>query len=154
MARAQAQYFRIFDADGITYQRWQSFYGNTTIRWEGRDWIYVSFEADGVTEGVTGDEASINLTAPSTTIVSDAFLTAIREGYLAEVRMYQFNALGDLTAPQADQQLVSSFVGQVVGGSATATKMTIQIGSALSPVGLQVPPRRLTVGMIGVGCKL
>jgi hypothetical protein len=52
------------------------------------------------------------------------------------------------------QVLEASFLGQVTGATATLTRMTIQLGSALDPVGYQVPPRSLTTLMIGVGCRL
>lgn len=154
MARAQSQYLRIYDSAGVTYARWQSYYVNTNVTWDSAQWIYIPFEADGITEGSSGEEAAVNVTAPATSVVTTNFLAGIREGRLVELRLYQFNALGGDTAPQADQQLVSTYNGQIVGGSSTLTRMTIQIGSALSPVGIQVPPRKLSVAMIGLGCKL
>lgn len=154
MARAQSQYLRIYDSSGVTYARWQSYYVNTNVTWDTVPWIYIPFEADGITEGSSGEEAAINITAPATSVVTSNFEAGIREGRLAELRLYQFEQpLGD-TSPPADQQLVTTFNGQIVGGSSSLTRMTIQLGSALSPIGVQVPPRKLTTAMIGLGCKL
>jgi hypothetical protein len=50
--------------------------------------------------------------------------------------------------------LVGSTVGQVISASATVTSITLKLGSALSPVGAQFPPRTATSSLIGVPCVL
>lgn len=154
MARAQSQFLRIYDAAGVTYQRWQSFYANDAVLLSGQRWSYVPFTADGITAGNSGDESSIAITAPATGEVCDAFELALFHGRLAELTIYQFDALAGTTAPVSSQVVVGSFTGQVVGGSGSLTSLTIQLGSAISPVGSQVPPRSYTTGIIGVGCRL
>lgn len=154
MARAQSQYLRIFDTAGVTYARWQSYFVNENVLYENAQWMYVPFEADGITEGNSGEEASISVTAPATSIVVSNFLDGIRDARLVELRLYQFDGVSASYAPTAGLQLLTSFTGQIVGGSGNLTSMTIQLGSALSPVGAQVPPRKLTTAMIGFGCKL
>ena len=155
MARAQSQYLRIYDADtGVTYQRWQSYYANSTVSAGGQAWAYVPFIAEGFTEGISGDESNITVTAPATTIVVTAFDAAIQRGHLIQIDTYQFDALYGNDAPQASQQLIASYVGQVTGGNGSLTTLTVQLGSAISPVGAQIPPRTLTTAIIGMGCKL
>jgi hypothetical protein len=155
MTRAQSQYLRIYDAvSNVTYARWQSYYVNTTVTWNTQSWSYIPFNADGITEGNSGEESAINVVAPATSVVVSVFNNAIREGHLVELSLYQFEQqLGD-DEPQASQELITVFYGQVVGGSSTLTKMTIQLGSALGPIGAQVPPRKFSTAMIGFGCKL
>lgn len=154
MARAQSQYLRIYDTGGTTYQRWQSYYANTSVTWDSADWLYVPFIADGLTAGISGDETSISVTAPATTIVMDAFELALKLGRLVDLSIYQFDASTNNTTPQASQTLVAQFTGQVVGGSGGLTSIAIQLGNALSPVGAQIPPRKFTTSMIGKGAKL
>ena len=154
MARAQAQYLRIYDTAGVTYQRWQSYYANTSVTWASAQWVYVPFIADGLTAGISGDETSINVTAPANTLVMDAFEQAIKAGRLVDLSIYQFDATVNNDTPQAIQSLVAQFTGQVVGGSGGLTSLTIQLGSALSPVGAQIPPRKFATSMIGKGAKL
>lgn len=154
MSRAQAQYLRIYDTAGATYQRWQSYYANTSVTWDSAQWVYVPFIADGLTAGISGDETDINVTAPANTIVMNAFEAAIKAGRLVDLSIYQFDATVDNSAPQAIQSLVAQFTGQVVGGSGGLTSLTIQLGSALSPVGAQIPPRKFATSMIGKGAKL
>lgn len=151
--RALSQYLRIYDSGGITYHRWQSYYVDRVVLWAGAQWTYVPYVADGITAGVSGDESNITITAPAIGIVVDAFETAILDGRLVDVMIYQFDAYIGNDSPQATQQLVASFTGQVTGGSATVTALTMQIGSALSPVGAQIPPRKFTTAMMGQGVR-
>jgi phage-related protein len=151
--RAQSQYLRIYDSGGTTYQRWQSYYANTSVTWQGAKWLYVPFTADGLTSGISGDETSITITTAATSMVLDAFNAAMREGRLVDLSIYQFDAEIDNITPQATQTLVSGFTGQVVGGSGTLTSMTILLGTALSPVGAQVPPRVFTTNIMGQGVR-
>lgn len=154
MARAQSQYLRIYDTAGVTYQRWQSYYANTTVSWSSSSWVYVPFIADGFTAGIGGDEANVSVTAPATSVVIEAFLEAINNGRLVDLSIYQFDTLQGNNSPQVGQALVAGYTGQVVGGSSSLTSITLQLGSALSPVGAQIPPRKFTTAIMGKGCRL
>ena len=151
--RAQSQYLRIYDAAGVTYQRWQSYYANASVAWSGSSWNYVPFIADGITAGSSGTEESVSVTAAATGLVVDAFLAAITNGRLVDLSIYQFDSTINNNTPQAGQELMAAYTGQVVGGSGGLTSLTIQLGSALSPVGAQVPPRRLTLAIMGQGIR-
>jgi len=151
--RAQSQYLRIYDAAGVTYERWQSYYSDAVVTWSGASWSYVPFIADGVTAGSSGTEQAVSVTAPAAGVVVDAFLAAIRDGRLVDLSIYQFDSTISNNAPQAGQELVAAYTGQVVGGNGGLTSLTIQLGSALSPVGAQVPPRRLTLAIMGQGIR-
>lgn len=153
MARAQSQYLRIYDSGGTTYQRWQGYYANTSVSWNQASWLYVPFIADGLTAGISGDETNISITAPATGLVIDAFLAAMQYGRLAELSVYAFNTESGNDTPQFGQILVGRYTGQVVGGSGGLTSLTLQLGSALSPVGSQVPPRRFTASLMGQGVR-
>lgn len=154
MARAQAQYLRFFDDAGTTYQCWQSYYGGISVSFDSKSWVYVPFNADGFTAGSSGEETAINVLAPALPLVVDAFAVALSQGRFCELSNYQFDATANNDTPQAGQILTARFIGQVVGGAASITALTLQIGSALSPVGVQIPPRRLTTEIMGKGCKL
>lgn len=154
MARAQAQYLCIYDDAGSTFQRWQSYYANATVSWAGAAWSYVPFIADGFTEGMSGDESNITVQAPAITTVVSAFETAILNGRMVELLTYQFNPDLGNDSPQAGQTLIARFTGQVAGGSAGLTTMTLQLGSAISPVGAQIPPRTFTTAIMGKGARL
>lgn len=151
--RAQSQYLRIYDSGGTTYQRWQSYYANTSVTWANVKWLYVPFIADGITAGISGDESNVTITAAATSMVIDAFEIAILYGRLVDLSIYQFDSSSGNDSPQADQQLVAGYTGQVTGGTATLTTLTLQLGSALSPIGAQVPPRKFTTAIMGQGVR-
>ena len=75
MARAQAQYLRIFSGS-TTYQRWHSYYVNTNVTWESATWAYQPFDADGITAGEVQSESSISIQLPATTNVVEVALQA------------------------------------------------------------------------------
>lgn len=152
--RAQSQYLRIYDSGGTTYQRWQSYYADTSVVWAGAMWLYVPFIADGITAGVSGDESNVTITAAATSMVIDAFEAAILDGRLVDLSIYQFNSNNGNNSPQGGQQLVAGYTGQVTGGTATLTTLTLQLGSALSPVSSQVPPRKFTIEIMGQGIRV
>lgn len=154
MARAQSQYLRLFDAAGVTYQRWQSYYPGGNVTYDGASWFYVPFSCDGISAGVVSGEANISIAATATALVVAAFQQAITAGQLCTVSFYEFDSDAGNDAPQATQTLLAAVTGQVVGGGADLTTISIQLGSALAPVGAQVPPRTATTALIGVGCKL
>jgi hypothetical protein len=153
MARGQSQYLRIFSGS-TTYQRWQSYYVNTSVTWESAAWSYQPFDADGITAGEVQSESSISVTLPATTNVMEVVLQALDEARLAELRLYEFDTILGNSTPQTGQTLIASYLGEVVGVSGSFTSIQMQLGSSLSPVGAQVPPRTFSTRLIGAPCKL
>jgi hypothetical protein len=153
MARAQAQYLRIFSGS-TTYQRWQSYYVNTSVSYGGAVWAYQPFDADGITAGEVQSESSISVTLPATTNAIEVALQALDEARLAELQIYEFDTLLGNSTPQTGQTLIASYLGEVVGVSGSFTSIEMELGSSLSPVGAQVPPRSFTSKLIGSPCKL
>lgn len=150
MARAQSQYLRLYDAQN-TYQRWQSYYINTTVTWASAAWAYQAFSADGIAAGSSGNESDMRITLPATGLVMNTINRAIANGWLADLSIYQFDTLLGNESPQAGQELIALHTGQIVSASATLTTAIITLGSAISPVGVQIPPRRLTTIIMGKG---
>lgn len=151
---AQSLYLRIFTKEGTTLHRWQNYYVNNEIDWNSNKFIYVPFGSDGFTSGSSGDEADIRIFCAALPFVVSAFETALTNGHLATLSIYQFDASIDNTKPQANQFLLGRYIGQVAAGSATMSTVSIMLGSALSPVGAQIPPRKLTYALMGRGCIL
>ena len=153
MARGQSQYLRIFSGS-TTYQRWQAYYVNTSVTWESAAWSYQPFDADGITAGEVQSESSISVTLPATTNVMEVVLQALDEARLAELRLYEFDTILGNSTPQTGQTLIASYLGEVVGVSGSFTSIQMELGSSLSPVGAQVPPRTFSTRLIGAPCKL
>jgi hypothetical protein len=153
MARAQAQYLRIFSGS-TTYQRWQSYYVNTSVTWESASWSYQPFDADGITAGEVQSESSISIRLPATTNVIEVVLQALDEARLAELQFYEFDTILGNSTPQAGQTLIASYLGEVVGVKGGFTEIEMELGSSLAPVGAQVPPRTYSSRLVGAPCKL
>jgi len=153
MARAQSQYLRIFSGS-TTYQRWQSYYVNTSVSWAGASWSYQPFDADGITAGGVQSESSISIRLPATTNVIEVILQALDEARLAELQFYEFDTILGNSVPQAGQTLIASYLGEVVGVKGGFTEIEIELGSSLAPVGAQVPPRTFSSRLVGAPCKL
>jgi hypothetical protein len=153
MARGQSQYLRIFDEAG-TLHRWQNYYINATVTIGGQSWAWVAFDVDGFTAGQTGDEGGVSVTLPATADVVDVVADALRNARLVELTMYEFDTLQGNDAPQPGQELIASYVGEVVAAGGPFESVNLELGSSLSPVGAQVPPRKFTSRLIGVPCKL
>ena len=154
MARGQAQYLRIFDEAAGTLQRWQNYYINATVTFDGGTWAFMGFDVDDFTAGQTGDEGGVSVTLPATAFVVDTVEDALRNARLCELQMYEFDTLDCNDAPQPDQQLIASYVGEVVGAGGAFESLTLELCSSLSPVGSQVPTRKFTSRLIGVPVKL
>ena len=153
MARAQAQYLRIFSGS-TTYQRWQSYYVNTRVSYGSAVWAYQPFDADGITAGEVQSESSISVRVPATTNAIEVALQALDEARLAELQLYEFDTLLGNSTPQAGQTLIASYLGEVVGVSGSFTSIEMELGSSLAPIGAQVPPRKFTSKLTGSPCKL
>jgi hypothetical protein len=153
MARGQSQFLRIFSGS-TTYQRWQAYYVNTNVTWEGATWSYQPFDTDGITAGEVQSESSISIRLPATTAVTEVVLQALDEARLAELRLYEFDTRFGNDTPQTDQTLIATYLGEVVGVTGSFTELEIELGSSLAPVGAQIPPRKFSTQLIGAPCKL
>jgi hypothetical protein len=151
-ATAQAQFLRIFD-ETATLHRWQSYWVYKPVQFAGSFWGWQAFDAGGIVAGDVAAEGSITISAPITSFTAAALRRALLSGSLVEIRQYEFDPQLAEDGPP-DMALVGSYVGEVVGMSGTQNLLTIEIGSALSPIGVQLPPRSMTSQLIGVPCQL
>jgi len=153
MARAQSKFLRIFD-EATTYQRWQSYYFDSTVTLNAQSWQYQQFDISALVDGQTGDEGGVSVKLPATTTAIAAINDATRNGRLIEISFYEFDDYYGDDAPTEFQQLIARYVGEVIGGRRTAEEIFIELGSSQSPVGAQVPPRKYTSRLVGAPCKL
>lgn len=153
MGRAQAQYLRIFD-NSTTYVRWQGYYVNQIVTLNAASWEYMPFSASGIVESGASGGKSVSITVPATNSVVEAFNLALSYGRFCELKIYEFDSRLDQTAPQASQNLIASYTAEVVNVSGTFTRLDIELGSSLSPVGAQVPPRKFTSYLIGAPLRI
>jgi hypothetical protein len=153
MATGQAAFVELGDGFGTTFARWQSYWIDQIVSWDGQSWTYQQLDWAGVTSGqATGDQATLTLPAvPSVLALTEQ---ALAGPWVATLRVIQFDETSADTGPPAAYALAASCVGEVIGASGSLTSRTWKLGSALSPVGCQFPPRTAITPLIGVPCRL
>jgi hypothetical protein len=147
--RAQAQYLRVYVSGGSDIELWQNYYVDTTVTVSAKDYTYFPFEFGGIFESSAIGGAPVDITLPATQEVIDLFIKASYLDYLCEVSVYEFDSRLGNTAPVSSQTLVSSFTGYVRNMSGSFTTLSVRLGSALAPVGAQIPPRTYSSSLIG-----
>jgi hypothetical protein len=154
MARAQAALIEIGDGGGTSFARWQSQWVNQVVSFGGLSWDYQQLSWSGVTSGQSssGDQASITL--PGTLANHSLVERAMAQRWLFSITVIEFDEEAGDAGPPASVNIAAATIGECVGGSRTLTSRTIQLGSALSPIGAQFPPRSATTELIGVPCRL
>tara|TARA_R100001463_G_scaffold1095_2_gene4586 strand:- start:132 stop:593 length:462 start_codon:yes stop_codon:yes gene_type:complete len=153
MGRAQAQYLRIFD-DTTSYARWQSYYVNQSVTLSGDSYEYMPFNASGIVQSGASGGKTVLVEAPSTTSMVEAITLALSNGRFCELRVFEFDSRLDQTAPQSGQTLIATYTAKVINVSGTFTSLNFELGSSLSPVGAQVPPRKFTSYLIGAPLRI
>lgn len=151
--RAQAQLLRFSDLASVVRARWQMYWSGT-VSFETFQWDQVQFDVPGISDGDPGAERNIAIVMPATSTVSDAVEQALAAGWLAQLRMYEFDSVDGASGPPAGMTLIAQFDGQAVSARSTGTSISLSLGTALAPVGATVPPRILTTRLMGVGARL
>ena len=152
--RAQAQYIRIFIDGGADQELLQNFYVNSTVTVSSKDYEYYPFEFEGLVESSAIGGQNVNLTLPATKRSQDIFLKAAYQEYLIEVKVFEFDGRLGLDAPQSGQQLISTFFGRVSKMSGSFSVLNVELGTALDPIGAQVPPRTYNTTLVGAPIRL
>lgn len=152
--RGQVLLVEIRDEAENLIDRWQSFWLEQSIEWDGVSWRYQQMDWAGITSGqATGAQAS--LTLPRLPSLDALTQRAVAGPWMITLRLYQFNDSDEVVSfPPLPFLLIGAAIGQVTRFSGGLTSVTWQLGSALSPVGSQFPPRTATDGLIGVPCLL
>ena len=152
----RGQFPRIWLTDGAaTFARFQNWWIDRPVTWSGQQWSYLDFSWEGLISG-QGSVDQVTITAPALPSVVDLVRRALAGTWLCYLEIWAAEDNGsDIDAgPPASAVLVGSAVGEVVGASGGLTSITIRLGSALSPIGAQFPPRSASTELIGVPCQL
>lgn len=152
-SRSQAQYLRIYD-DAGTYARWQGYYVGSTVTWASASWEYYPFIVNGLVSGASGRDSGISISVPATATATSVLLAALKGSRLCEIKIYEFSSVADQSAPPAGQTLITTYLGEVISLRGSFTRIEAGLGSALAPVGAQVPPRKFTNKLVGVPLRL
>ena len=127
---------------------------NQAVTLSGASFEYLPFSGSGIVESAASGGKSVSITVPATNSAIEIFSLAVSNGWLCELKIYEFDSRLDQTAPQSGQNLIASYTAEVVNVSGTFTRLDIELGSALAPVGAQVPPRKFTSYLIGAPLRI
>ena len=151
--RAQAQLLTFTDLVGVVQERWQSYWADA-VTYAGQQWQPVQFEVPGVVDGDPGSDRGISILMAASSRVVRVVEGALAAGWVAQLQMFEFDAAAGAAAPPASMTLLSQFDGQAVRAKASVTSISLELGTALAPVGATVPPRILSTRLMGVGARL
>jgi hypothetical protein len=124
------------------------------VSWAGQSWAWQPFSANGIVDGDVSTEGSLSITVPADGDTLPLLWQSLRAGRLVELQQYEFDPQLGINGPPGAMILVGSHVGEVVGMQGARISITLDIGTALAPVGVQFPPRSMTSQLIGVPCQL
>jgi hypothetical protein len=146
-------FLRIY-LDTTTFWAVQNYYQGTTITSGGVDYQYLDFSTGDIVADRSADSGSLQVALPAITTAVLTVEQGIANGYLGELTVYRFSADAAPTSPPSGQAVLLTFIGEVVGGGSNFdSTVTLELGSALAPLGSQVPPRRFTSELVGTPCR-
>lgn len=147
-------FLRIYDSN-TTYWAVQNYYQGEAITQDGVSYQYLDFSMGDIVVDRSADYNSLTITLPAITTAVLTVEQGIASGYLADLTIYRFTAEAGPTSPPVGQTTLLEFIGEVVGGGSNFdTTIDLEIGSALAPLGSQVPPRLFTSALVGTPCRL
>jgi len=148
MSRSQMATLRVFSGSTI-YLRWQNYYVNTSLSFLSQTWEFFPFEFGGISESAAPGGNELTISVPATSTVISAFSEAQASLSLCEVTLYEFSAYDSQSVAPTTYTVVASHLGQVLDLGGSFIDLQIGLGTVLSPVGSQVPPRTYSTSLIG-----
>lgn len=148
MSRSQMTTLRIYK-DATTYLRWQNYFLDTSLSFLSQTFDYFPFEFSGYSESAAISDQGLSITLPATTVAIDALIAAQADLRVCEINVYEFSAFASQSVAPTSYTVIASHLGQILNLGGSFTTLTVGLGTALSPVGSQVPPRTYNTQLIG-----
>jgi hypothetical protein len=148
MGIANAMFFRAYSGIQNIY-RFQNYEVDTNV--DGYD--YAPFQTSEIVTSTTGDQGSLTVEFPYTQFYRTKVEIIALYSLLVEVQLYTFDPLTGSSINSA-RSLIATYQGQAMSGTLGPPRLTLELGSVLSPVGAQMPPLLATTSLIGDPCKV
>ena len=152
--RADTASTGIYTSGGSDHHLWQNFYGNQSVTVSSKTYRYFPFEWSGIGESVAIGEQTVELTLPATSLAISAFEAAFASKHLCQIQTFEFDARFGVLAPQTAQVEIGAFLGYVLQMNGSLTKLSVQLGASIAPIGALIPSRTATNDLVGVPCQL
>lgn len=142
------------DAGQVVASYQNHWYGPVVI--DGREHQWLDFQADGIFQGHVSGEGATAVTTARTVEAWELGVRAMAAGgtWLAQIELWEFSAQGAESLPPGTMARLGISRGQVVKVvNDPFTSLKFELGSALAPVGAQIPARTATSRLIGPGMR-
>jgi hypothetical protein len=139
MELAIGNYLTLTSKAGTKYN-WQNFFINETVS----GYVFVPFGFSGITINRQGDNVDATLVFPNNELSRRWSVEALRDGWLAEVKVMLLNP-----TDKTKQEQLHSYVGKTSGGGWDETALTLRLNTVLDAVGGEIPNRRLSQRLVG-----
>lgn len=134
-------YLTLKDQNSVRF-RFQNFY----VGESSDGYLFLPFGFSGVTVSRQGDNVEATLLIPNTGIARSWSEEAIRNQWIATVKVM---ILPSIDSPNAPKTTLHTYVGQVTAGGWDTTSASLALSSVLDAVGSDVPRRRLHQVLVG-----
>ena len=135
--------FVTFTARTGAVQRWQNFFTEGAVSFNGQNWNLLPFVYRGAQKTKGGDNISSQLLLPANPLTLSWVQDAVNSSWMAEVETYQ---LTDTYTPGS--RLGHEF-WIATGLGYTTQAVELELSNALDAVGAQAPNARITHEMVG-----
>lgn len=136
--------FVTFSDNGAVRQRFQNFFINENVTYQGNEYSFLPFGFSGVTINRTGDNTDASLILPNNAISRNWAVEAMNNRWLAHVLLMLLDPDDRTSFTQMHQ-----YYGLVTSGTWKEVELNLTLNTVLDAVGADVPQRRLTQKAIG-----
>jgi hypothetical protein len=127
-----------------TILRAQNYHINESVRFNNQWWTYLPFGFSGITANRRGENSESVLVFANNEISRAWGMDAIENAWLAECWLVILDP-----DTRAVLSTLTSYAGQVAGGSWEDTTLNLRLDNILDAVGTDVPARILTSNLVG-----
>lgn len=129
--------------------RYQSYWPGQTVDGHG----FYPFNANAIVSNATGGQESLSVEFAVTQEIVNVIEAGLGSGYFVELAFYAFTPTAS-GAPPTSKTLFATFIGELISATQSESSVSLAIGSNLSAVEAQAPPRKFTTTLIGAPPKL
>lgn len=138
---ALCQFVRVLNGSTVQYAA-QNYYIGQTV--DG--YPFAPFTVGPAVAASSADENESELLFPYSRADWDFFYGAFTAGWIADILYRQFTPIEGAVPPMT---LIARYTGEIVEVGFTVTGISVKLGSALSPIAAQIPPRKFSTTLTG-----
>lgn len=136
--------FVTFRTGSNVRHRFQNFFINETVQYQGSSFLFLPFGFSGVTVNRTGDGTEASLAFPNNQLSRAWAVEAIDQRWLTHVQVMILDPDDHTSFNQLHQ-----YFGKAASGDWDETMVTLKLSTVVDAVGGDTPMRRLTKRLIG-----